>query len=132
MKHLIIGAAIGLGLAGAVAADPVAGTWKTAPGDTGGYLHVALAPCGAAICGTIQAAFDESGAQSPDYEHLGKKMIWDMTPDGGGAYSGGKIWAPDSGKTYRSKMSLSGSTLEVKGCVAGGMICRGQNWSRVN
>ena len=29
--------------AGAAFADPVEGTWKTEPGDTGGYLHVDLA-----------------------------------------------------------------------------------------
>ncbi len=132
MKHYILGAALGLGLAGAALADPVDGTWKTAEGEDGGYLHVSIAACGSAICGTIVSAYDADGAGSPDYEHLGKKLLWDMNAEGGGAYGGGKIWAPDSGKTYKSKMSLSGSTLEVKGCVAGGMICRGQNWKRVN
>ena len=58
-------------------------------------------------------------------------MLWDMSADGDGYYSGGKIWAPDADKTYSSKMSLSGSTLVVKGCVAGGLICRGQDWTRL-
>ena len=26
---------------------------------------------------------------------------------------------------------LSGDALEVKGCVAGGLICRGQTWTRI-
>lgn len=131
MKKLALGIVLGLGLAGMAVADPAAGTWKTAPGETGGYLHVSVAPCGSAICGTIAKAFDANGAPSTDYEHLGKQMIWDMKADGGGSYSGGKIWAPDSNKTYKSKMSLNGNTLTVKGCVAGGMICRGQDWKRV-
>ncbi|WP_164657962.1 DUF2147 domain-containing protein [Tropicibacter sp. Alg240-R139] len=131
MKKLILGAALGLGLAGTAAADPVAGIWKTERADDGAYLHVGIAPCGSAICGTIDTAFDSAGNMSPEYEHLGKQMIWDMVPDGGGAYSGGKIWAPDSNKTYSSKMSLNGNSLTVKGCVAGGLICRGQNWTRV-
>lgn len=130
MKKLILSAALGLGLAGMAAADPVAGIWKTAEGEEGGYLHVGIAPCGSAICGTINTAFDANGNMSPDYEHLGKQIIWDMTADGGGSYSGGKIWAPDSNKTYSSKMSLNGDTLTVKGCVAGGLICRGQDWTR--
>lgn len=113
-------------------ADNAAGTWKTEPGDTGGYLHVAIAKCGAKICGTIKSAYDASGKKNASYEHLGKKMIWDMNADGGGAYSGGKIWAADKNKTYKSKMTLSGNKLTVKGCVAGGAICRGQTWSRVN
>lgn len=131
MKHVILGAAMAVGLGGAAQADPVAGTWKTAPGETGGYLHVKIAPCGQAICGTIKAAYDKSGANSGDYEHLGKRLIWDMGVDGSGSYSGGKIWAPDTGKTYASKMALKGNKLVVKGCVAGGMICRGQDWTRI-
>ncbi|MCF6233358.1 MAG: DUF2147 domain-containing protein [Rhodobacteraceae bacterium] len=136
MKHIILSAALGLGMGlgvtGMALADPVGGTWKTAPGDTGGYLHVAIGSCGAKLCGTIRAAFDKAGVQDANYEHLGKKIIWDMNVDGEGSYSGGKIWAPDVDKTYKSKMALNGSTLEVKGCVAGGLICRGQDWQRVN
>lgn len=131
MKKLILATAF-TALGTAALADPAAGVWKTEPGDTGGYLHVMVAPCGAAICGTIKEAYDKEGNVSADYEHKGKKMLWDMTAEGGGAYGGGKIWAPDSDKTYKSKMSLSGATLTVKGCVAGGMICRGQDWTRVN
>ncbi|WP_319546727.1 DUF2147 domain-containing protein [Ruegeria conchae] len=116
----------------AFAADPVDGLWKTAPGDTGGYLHVTISECGSAICGTIDSAFDAEGNQQLEYENLGKQIIWDMVPDGAGAYSGGKIWAPDRDKTYNSKMSLNGqNNLTVKGCVAGGLICRGQDWTRV-
>lgn len=129
MKYLVLAAS--MALAGTAQADPAAGLWQTEPGDTGGYLHVAMAPCGTAVCGTIKAAFDGSGAPSKAYEHLGKQLVWDMAATGGGSYSGGKIWAPDKDKTYASKMQVSGNALEVKGCVAGGMICRGQTWTRV-
>ncbi|CUJ92450.1 hypothetical protein PH7735_01484 [Shimia thalassica] len=132
MRNKILAIALVLGGANAALADPAAGVWKTAPGDTGGYLHVSIAPCGSAVCGTIKEAYDKDGNVSANYEHKGKKMLWDMSSEGGGAYGGGKIWAPDSDKTYKSKMSLSGSKLNVKGCVAGGMICRGQDWTRVN
>lgn len=132
MKHFLLAGVFGLSMAGMAMADPIDGTWKTAPGDSGGYLYVTIAACGSAICGTIKSAFDKTGAESSDYEHLGKKLIWDMIADGGGSYSGGKIWAPDADKTYSSKMSLSGNALKVKGCVAGGLVCRGQDWTRVN
>lgn len=115
---------------GAVAQD-VNGIWQTEPGDTGGFLHITIAPCGDKTCGTIRTAFDGDQAVVADYAHLGKPIIWDMTADGSGAWSSGKIWAPDRDKTYRSKMSLSGNTLKVSGCVAGGLICRSQNWVRV-
>lgn len=131
MKHTILAAAALTALATVASADPVDGIWKTEPGDDGEYLHVSIAECGSAICGTIDSAFDASGNQVLNYEHDGKQMIWDMIPEGGGAYDNGKIWAPDRDKTYNSKMALSGDSLTVKGCVAGGLICRGQTWSRV-
>ncbi|GAA6208181.1 DUF2147 domain-containing protein [Cognatishimia sp. WU-CL00825] len=114
----------------AASAEPVHGTWKTEPGDSGGYLHVTLNACGPALCGTIAKAFDASGAPSKGYAHLGKKMIWDMRATGTGSYGNGKIWAPDKDKTYASKLSLKGNVLTVKGCVAGGLICRSQTWRR--
>ncbi len=131
MKHILLGALAGLSMAGLAAADPVEGTWKTEPGDAGGWLYVTIASCGDAICGTIATGYDDKGAPDPGYEHNGKRMIWDMKVDGGGYYSGGKIWDPESDKTYSSKMALKGNTLTVKGCLIGGMFCRGQDWKRV-
>jgi uncharacterized protein (DUF2147 family) len=132
MKSTFIAAAALSVLSTAALADPVDGLWKTEPGDEGNYLHVSIQPCGSAICGTIDSAFDAAGNQSLNYENLGKQMIWDMQAQGDGAYSGGKIWAPDRDKTYGSKMQLdSQNKLTVKGCAAGGLICRGQTWTRV-
>ncbi|MEL7098543.1 MAG: DUF2147 domain-containing protein [Pseudomonadota bacterium] len=124
MKHLMIGVAFALGLAGAAMADPVAGTWKTETGETGGYLHVTIAPCGAQICGTIAKVVGNDNTSI-----VGERIIWDMDAKGSGKYSGGRIWAPDVDKTYRSKMALSGNALKVSGCV--GPICRSQNWTRL-
>ena len=130
MRHFsAILAALLLGAGAAQAADPAEGLWKTEPGDSGGYLHVSVYGCGAALCGVIREAFDKSGTAQPGYDHLDKRMLWDMQAKGGGSYDGGKIWAPDRGKTYNSRMQLSGNKLTVKGCVFG--ICRGQTWTRV-
>ncbi len=132
MKTITLAAAFAAMATGALAADPVDGLWKTAPGDTGGYLHVTIAECGSAICGTIDTAFDAQGNEQLNYENLGKQIIWDMIPEGDGSYGNGKIWAPDRDKTYSSKMSLDGQDkLTVKGCAVGGLVCRGQTWTRV-
>lgn len=119
---------LGLGLSGAAMADPVLGTWKTQAGDDGAYGHVELAPCSGKICGTLVKSFDAKG-QAYSSEVIGKKIVWDMVPQGGGAYGKGKIWAPDRDKTYNSKMAMEGSQLSVSGCVIG--ICRSQVWTRV-
>ncbi|MEL6467743.1 MAG: DUF2147 domain-containing protein [Pseudomonadota bacterium] len=125
MKHLITAAVMTLACAGMAAAEPATGTWKTESGDGGAFLHVDIAPCGSNICGTIVKVVN-----SDDTSSVGKPIIWDMQAKGNGSYSGGKIWAPDTDKTYRSKMSLNGNALKVSGCV--GPICRGQTWTRVN
>lgn len=130
MTRKLVIAALSLLIASpAVAADPVVGLFKTQPGDTGRYAHVEIYQCDANICGVIRKAFDEKGSEIAS-DTVGKRMIWDMTAKGGGSYSGGKIWAPDRDKVYKSKMQLSGDTLSVSGCVA--IICRSQTWNRVN
>lgn len=126
MKKLLAIAALGIGLGGAALADPVEGVWKTQV-DDGAYAHVTISSCGAALCGVITRTFNGSGEyKSPN---IGKQLVWDMAPAGSGAYKSGKIWQPSTDKIYRSKMSLSGNTLNVSGCV--GPICKKQTWSRV-
>ncbi|MDO6456772.1 DUF2147 domain-containing protein [Celeribacter halophilus] len=127
MKYFALAAVAALGLAGpALAADPVEGIWKTQV-DDGHYAHVKIAPCGEHICGVIAKAFDANGPIAS--ENIGKPIVWDMSAAGGGSYKNGKIWQPSTGKIFNSKMTLSGNSLKVKGCV--GPICKGQTWSRV-
>lgn len=126
MKQLIAGVLVALGLAGAAAADPVLGTWKTQV-DDGAYAHVTFSTCGVAICGVIARTFNAQGEyRSPN---LGRRLVWDMLPKGAGSYKGGRIWQPSTDKIYRSKMSLDGDRLRVSGCV--GPLCKKQVWSRV-
>jgi uncharacterized protein (DUF2147 family) len=113
--------------AGAAQADPLAGRWLTAPDDNGNFGMVEVAPCGPALCGTLTSAYDSAGKpiQSPN---VGRQLIWDTKPDGGGIYRG-KVYAPDRKKTYKSKLVLDGDRLSVSGCVFG--ICReGGVWRR--
>ncbi|WP_370287232.1 DUF2147 domain-containing protein [Pseudooceanicola nanhaiensis] len=124
LKRLAAAAALAL-TAGAASADPVEGMWKTEV-DDGAYAIVRMAPCGAKICGTIARTFNSGGEyRSPS---IGKALVWDMEPQGGGAYANGKIWRPSNDKVYKSKMQMSGDDLKVSGCI--GPICLGQNWTR--
>ena len=127
MKRLLTAAILGFGLAGAAAADPVEGVWKTQVDDNR-YAHVKMQPCGSAICGVIVKTFlDGADYKSPN---LGKKLVINMVPSGGGKYEG-KVWRPSNGKTYIGKMAVSGNSLKLSGCVAGGLICSKQTWSRL-
>jgi len=120
-----------IGAGGMAMADPAEGVWQTKPDDNGDYGHVKISACGADLCGVLVRAFDGSGTEKSSSPNIGKRIVWDMKAEGGGAYGGGKIWSPDRDKTYRSKMALSGDVLSVSGCVLGGMICRSSEWRRV-
>lgn len=126
---LAFGLSIGLG--SAAMADPIYGTWQTIKDDNGNYGHIEVRDCGErGICGTLERSFDANGAEIPS-ENIGRAIIWDMQPNGGGSYDGGKVWSPDRNKTYSARLELSGTALTVKGCVLG--ICRdGGTWQRVN
>ncbi|MGB7244988.1 MAG: DUF2147 domain-containing protein [Sulfitobacter sp.] len=127
MKNLIATSVLAMGLAGAAMADPLEGVWKTQV-DDGAYALVTIAPCGANFCGKISRTFNASGEYASD--NIGKTLVIDMAPAGGGKYKG-KVWRPSNDKIYIGKMALSGATVKLSGCVAGGLICSKQVWNRV-
>lgn len=130
MKHFLTAAAMVVTLTGAAMADPVHGMWQTVKDDNGNYGHINVTSCGSKICGTLVKSFDSAGKVFKA-ANQGRKIIWDMTAEGGGAYGGGKVYSPDRDKTYKSKMTLKGNSLNIKGCVLA--ICRdGGTWKRVN
>ena len=130
MRHLI-SAAVALSFFALPAlADPAHGLWKTKPDDNGNYGHVRIQTCpNGKICGGLVTAFNRAGQQI-ESPNIGRAIVWDMEPQGDGAYSNGRIYAPDRDNTYNARMNLRGNTLGVSGCVA--FICREQAWTRVN
>ncbi|MDP5305700.1 DUF2147 domain-containing protein [Paracoccus spongiarum] len=125
--RLIATAAAMLLAATAALADPIEGVWQTQP-DDGAFAHVSIAPCGGAFCGVISRTFkDKAEYKSPN---LGRQIVIDMAPAGGGAYAG-KVWRPANDKIYQGKASVSGDRMSLSGCVAGGLICKSQTWVRV-
>lgn len=131
MKHMILAAVASLALAGMAHADDLIGNWRTAPDDNGNTGIIQVQQCGAALCGTLIEAFDASGSTMTS-ENVGRQIIWDTVPEGGGEYRG-RLYSPDRERTYRSRLQLSGDQLVVSGCVMGGAVCReGGRWQRVN
>ncbi len=101
-----------LAMAGAAAADPIEGNWRTGSGET-----AVIAACGSAYCITLRSG-----------EYSGRQ-IGQMTPGDAGKYRG-EITVPSEDKTYRGRATLAGDTLTMSGCVLGGLICRGEDWAR--
>ena len=53
----------------------------------------------------------------------------------GASKSGENTWKGDllnveDGQTYSGVVTLTGGGLSLKGCVLGGIICKGETWSR--
>ena len=129
MKRLIC-AVFGLVFAASVvAADPIYGLWQTIPDDNGNFGHIEVQDCDGTSCGVLMKSFDTAG-KSIESDNIGKRIIWNMKSKGDGKYGGGKIWSPDTDKTYASKLELVGDELKVSGCVF--IVCRdGGTWTRV-
>jgi uncharacterized protein (DUF2147 family) len=126
----------------AQAADPVQGEWLT----SSGTAKVRVAPCTdkSKMCGTVvwlKAPLDKAGrpvtdAANPDpalrtRPVVGMQLIRDFKPAQAGRWTGGRIYDPQTGKTYASKISANpDGTLKVEGCIA--VVCQAQTWKRAN
>lgn len=126
MKNFLVTLVALIGFAGAAFADPLEGTWRTET-DDGAYAIVTIAPCGAAFCGVISRTFNASGEYQS--ENIGRQIVINMVAQGGGAYEG-QVWRPSNDKIYIGKMDISGDSVRLRGCVAGGLICASQTWTR--
>jgi uncharacterized protein (DUF2147 family) len=75
-------------------------------------------------------------ANSPDLAKRtltlrGQLIIHDMKYDGDGEWSGGTIYDPKSGSTYKCKLQLrSDGTLKVRGYIGFSLIGKTQIWTR--
>ena len=132
MKALL-GAAALLGVAAAGPA-PVTGRWLTVEGKA----LVEIGPCGASICGRIAKVLKPRpggpavDVNNPDPALRGRPIagivfLSGFTPSGDRWK--GRIYDPESGRTYRSELIGGGSVLKVKGCI--GPFCRTQEWTAV-
>ncbi len=117
----------------ASAAKPISGRWST----EGGKAIVQIGPCGKALCGRIARVVKPTpGAPRTDVSNpdaaLRSRPIEGLTiltgfSDAGSLWKG-RIYDPESGKTYTSKLTRNpDGTLKVQGCIA--FFCRTQTWS---
>jgi uncharacterized protein (DUF2147 family) len=123
------------------AADPI-GTWLT--GDKKG--KVKIVNCGGAICGSLtwlaepndpethQPKTDknnkDAGKQSRPL--LGVAIVLGMKPAGGDKWEG-QVYNAEDGGIYTGSFTMTdANTAVLKGCVMGGLLCKGQTWTRSN
>lgn len=140
MRCPAVAAALALLLPVAAHASPV-GEWTT----EGGKARVRIDACAAdpqQLCGLITWSYRppdvpagplvDVNNQDPALQTrpiLGLPLLQGFSPDGDDRWSGGTIYDPENGKTYRSKLRLrSPDQLEVDGCIL--FLCQSQVWDR--
>jgi len=119
--------------------DP-SGIWLTQAGDA----RIQVSRCGAGICGRIVWLRDpiDSRTGQPHVDDknpnpalkqrpiVGLSILIGMRPSGPAKWSG-QIYNSDDGETYTAHVTVQNdATLDVQGCVGGGMICGGETWTR--
>jgi uncharacterized protein (DUF2147 family) len=108
-----------------------AGTWLSQTGDT----RVRISPCGGQMCGTIAwVKSPGKDVHNPDPAQRGRDLVGirmiTMSPSGAEQWKG-TLYRYTDGQTFSGSMKMTGqNTMELSGCVAGGLICRSQTWSR--
>jgi uncharacterized protein (DUF2147 family) len=135
MRAIAFAAVLSLAAGPALAADPVEGEWLT----QGGGGKVRIAPCpGKAdrLCGNISwlKPAKATDLNNPDPKLrtrpiMGMPMLWGFRQAAPGKWTGGKIYDPNSGKTYDSKIGVNANgTLKIEGCIL--VVCQAQTWKR--
>jgi uncharacterized protein (DUF2147 family) len=141
MRAFLFAAGLALAAAPALAADPVQGEWLV----QSGKARVRIAPCADRadrLCGLVswlKAPLGDDGrpvrdANNPDPSLrtrpvIGLPLIRDFRNAGAGRWTGGRIYDPETGKSYNSKLRLNpDGTLKVEGCIL--VVCQAQTWRR--
>lgn len=107
--------------------EPILGTWISPPDKKGQIGYVVARKCGATYCGKLERVFDKNGKPTTT-PNVGKTLFWDMSPRGGGLYSGGKAYVPIFGKSFDADVRVTGDKLKINGCVKA--LCKAQVWAR--
>ena len=116
------------------------GTWLT----ENGRSRVRIADCGGALCGTIvwlkEPNDPDTGKPKTDKNNadaakrgrplVGVPIVLGMTPSGADKWTG-QVYNAEDGKTYSGNITAQGpNALKLEGCALGGLICKGQTWTR--
>jgi len=120
---------------GASADSSLTGRWLTEPRD--GIIEIRQLADGSyqgqIVGGSTPQRVD---ARNPDPARrqqllLGQVILTGMRPDGDDAWSGGTIYEPDSGRTWRCHLELiDRDHLKVRGFLGISLLGRSQVWTR--
>ena len=119
----------------AIAAPNLAGEWLVEDRSA----TVTIGRCGPSWCGRVARILERTpdwkgnDVNNPDPKLrarpvIGLPILTGFTADAKGL-TGGRIYDPKSGRTYRSMLRVNpDGSLKVSGCIA--FICKSQRWTR--
>src|SRR5437763_696756 len=83
---------------------------------------------------TGQAKTDKNNADAAKQKRplIGVPIVRSMKPNGPDKWAG-QVYNAEDGKTYSGNIVMQGANaLKLEGCALGGLICKGQTWTRAN
>lgn len=115
----------------ASAQSALEGHWKNAKGS----LVVRVAPCATGWCGVVVDATEKAkaGARKGGTPNLiGTRILSAVRRTGEDVFKG-QAFDPKHNVRVPATIRVVGpSTLVVKGCIIGGLICKEQRWTRIS
>ena len=119
--------------------ESVEGVWLSADGT--GWIRIEMGPNGP--IGIIDGSPDPEQRKKSDKDELnpdpelrdrlllGLTIMDGFTFAGDGKWKSGRIYDPNSGKTYKCKLTLvDANTLELRGYIGISLLGRTETWSR--
>jgi uncharacterized protein (DUF2147 family) len=107
--------------AGVAQADSPMGQWSRGDGNA----KVRMAKCGANICATN--TWIKPGTPS---EKAGDVLVMKVKPVSDSEYAG-TAFDPQRNMNYKITLKVNGDNMTSTGCVLGGLLCKGVNWSKI-
>ncbi|NYD91562.1 DUF2147 domain-containing protein [Sphingomonas melonis] len=107
----------------------ILGTWHNPKNS----VAVRTGHCGEKLCGWVVRASDKAQRDVADKGYpplIGTALLRDYKADGKQRWAG-QIYVPDMGRAFGSTVTMvDANTLNVRGCLIGGFICKSQIWRR--
>jgi uncharacterized protein (DUF2147 family) len=138
MKKLVAAAAAALcavssfaGTADAQSQAQPTGVWRN-PRNS---VHIRIQPCGREMCGTVvwaSPSAQQKAREAGTANLIGAQLFRQLRREDAVSWAG-RVFVPDIQRTVPGRLRVRGpNAVEARGCVAGGLICRSQTWTRIS
>ena len=129
MRSIIAILALGTLTAAQAAPEPILGYWKNPIGSA----IIAIAPCGAALCGKVAwaSARGQREVAKTTSRVVGTTVLTGLKRSG--RRWTGSLFVPDDNIHVSARLELlDNRRLKLTGCAFAGIFCRTQIWTRVD